>query len=168
MCSTDDDEAQSVCTRERDAFEIRIVSGDKAPQCVCACGQETEGKKFGVGGAAVTPPTDPCQCADPTDDCYKDHYGGICGCECKDSDGSDCCGNCVLLAKLTNGGQPPEWTPNSSVRRFIRPVLVRDPGCLRPTDPTVVGTPLSPAVAGGSNPPKKSKATKQKNESRQA
>jgi len=161
MCSTDDDEAQSVCTRERDAFDIRIVSGD-FPKCVCACGQVTmkSAARFGVGGgAAGTPPTDPCQCADPTDDCYKDHYQGICGCECKDSDGSGCCGNCVLLAKLTLKGEQgnTQWTPESGVRRFIRPVLVRDPGCLPPTD----------GIPKATNGQKKSKSTKRKGESQQ-
>lgn len=154
MCSTDDDDAQSVCTRERDGFEIRLVSGAEVPKCVCGCGKKTITASFGVGGANSGNPT-----TDPIDDCYKDHYQGICSCECKDSDGSECCGNCVLLAKLTKDGQPPEWTSESGIRRFIRPMLIRDPGCPQPIDSTP-----KPENEQATGQPKKSKSAKQKGE----
>jgi hypothetical protein len=73
-----------------------------------------------------------CYCVDPTDPCYADHYDGKCGCDCDDCTGLGCC-DCVILAKLTkvdNDGQI-SWTVDHSVRRFIRPVLMRDPEVAR-------------------------------------
>jgi hypothetical protein len=158
MCSTDDDEAQSVCTRERDAFEIRIVSATEFPNCVCGCKTHVGVHDSNVTGGAAAP-NPGCQCANPIDECYQDHYQGICGCGCKDTDGSGCCGSCVLLAQLTLQGEQGkmQWTPESGVRRFIRPVLVRDPGCLPPTD----------GIPKATNGQKKSKSTRKKGESQQ-
>lgn len=112
MCSCDDDSATSSCTRERDCFEIRVVS--KLPDCVCGCLHKRESLKSS------------CQCVNPKDDCYKDHYAGKCGCNCDDGSSCDC--NCVVLARLKqqdNSEQP--WEADHSVRRFIRPVLMSDP-----------------------------------------
>ncbi|MET0654284.1 MAG: hypothetical protein ABWY94_01765 [Pseudoxanthomonas sp.] len=63
-----------------------------------------------------------CRCADPTRDCYVDHYAGKCACDCCDSEW-------IVLAKATrsteNNGEA--WRVDHSVRRFIRPVLMADP-----------------------------------------
>jgi hypothetical protein len=73
-------------------------------------------------GAAPTPHD--CACADPCDPCNQDHYAGVCGCDC-------CDGDCVVLAVLTRtddgGGDIGTWDVSHKVRRFIRPVLMRDP-----------------------------------------
>lgn len=129
-CSSDDDEATSDCTREKDGFEIRLLSidPDKPPACLC-----------GWPGAPVPsyPPqrldeaaiqADPCKCVrDPMNDPrHSPHYSGTCGCTCGECSDCDC--KCVLLARVykTRKAQKP-WAGDHSVRRFIRPVLMRDP-----------------------------------------
>jgi len=131
-----------VCTRERDCYEIRILN--ECPKCACGCcpdpksGQtqdttqqtaantkKTSKKKTSAdlveGTGADVKPVD-CWCVDPTLPCYKDHYAGKCGCECCDDEW-------IILARLwdKSGGQNTEWTPDHTVRRFVRPVLMRDP-----------------------------------------
>src|SRR5262245_17146872 len=43
ICSSDEDDAPSVCTRERDGYEIRIVR--ERPGCVCGCPEPEEGEE---------------------------------------------------------------------------------------------------------------------------
>jgi hypothetical protein len=119
MCAADDESTTSVCTRERDWFEIRIVQ--TRPKCSCSC-PEPDANDL----ARVLPDTR-CECADPASPCYKDHYAGTCGCDCDDCSKCDC--NCVLLARLdwNKDIQQPVWTVDHRVRRFVRPVLMRDP-----------------------------------------
>ena len=103
-----------MCTREREGFEIRIVSEDE-PKCVCRC----------KPGRPLFKETT-CKCVDPELPCYKDHYDGKCSCECQDCDGG-CC-DCVLLARLDRPDlAKPDWIADHRVRRFVRPVLMRDP-----------------------------------------
>jgi hypothetical protein len=69
-----------------------------------------------------------CKCVNPEHKCYVDHYAGKCECNCNDCAGCDC--DCVLLARLDESGDDPDhpaWTPDHRVRRFVRPVLMRDP-----------------------------------------
>jgi|SRR5262245_38335668 len=119
MCASDEEEMASVCTREREYFEIRIVRA--RPPCVCGCPEPD--------------PRDPvqaffddkCKCVNPAHKCYADHYAGKCGCN---DDGAGCECDCVLLARLDRTGSDPEhpiWTADHRVRRFVRPVLMRDP-----------------------------------------
>jgi hypothetical protein len=134
-CGCDDDEAPSVCTRERDSFEIRIVTGEQPPACACVFPGDR--KQMTAATASPLPPPPPhgqvppkstdCQCVDPTDVYYQSHYLAECG--CKDEENSEgCCCKCVVLAKLEY--KLERWTANHSVRRLIRPVLMRDRGCL--------------------------------------
>jgi hypothetical protein len=118
-CSEDDDEAPMVCTRERDMFEIRVVS--ERPKCACGCPEPDNSANEGDDDEHGA---NPCWCADPNADCYRRHYQGECGCHCADS--PDCCCGCILLARLNKTGDG-EWAADHSVRRFIRPVLMRDP-----------------------------------------
>jgi hypothetical protein len=116
LCSPDDEEPEAVCTRERDCFEIRVVK----EQPKCACGWPDAG--LDVKHPYVQDPSD-CDCVNPQLHCYIDHYSG--NCKCKDED-CQCCGcDCILLARLDNNDG--EWTADHRVRRFIRPVLMRDP-----------------------------------------
>ena len=149
MCPGDDDEMVSACTRERLGFEIRVLTA--APKCACSCIIDKDDKKddkkketleeapagftedavIVTPGAATTPATaSPCACVDPTNPCYADHYNGICGCNCDDCAEGGCC-DCILLARVDKGTKLVEgvlpWYPDHSVRRFIRPVLMRDP-----------------------------------------
>ena len=142
VCSCDDDTTPAVCTRERDCYEIRILN--ECPKCACGCcpdpksgqtqdttqqtaanAKKTSKKKTSAdlveGTGADVKPVD-CWCVDPTLPCYKDHYAGKCGCECCDDEW-------IILARLwdKSGGQNTGWTPDHSVRRFVRPVLMRDP-----------------------------------------
>jgi hypothetical protein len=120
VCSTDDNDAPPVCTRERDGFELRVVS--KLPDCVCGCPHATpptEDEKKRAGGE--------CRCVDPRlHMCYCDHYAGKCGCHC--DDGADCACECILLARLDKPSDDNKpWHVHHEVRRFIRPVLMVDP-----------------------------------------
>jgi hypothetical protein len=147
-CSCDDEETPAVCTRERDCYEIRIVS--ECPKCACGCcpdpkaappqnnpqtaptapaalvAKKTTKKKVAADLVETTPTEDKdvdCRCVDlSTTKCYDDHYNGKCSCECCDDEW-------VLLAHLkdSSGGKNTGWTPDHSVRRFVRPVLMRDP-----------------------------------------
>ena len=119
VCGSDDDDAPSACTRERDGYEIRVLLGK--PECMCAC---FEDRKEGQ--------PDACLCVDPTDPCYADHYAGVCGCNCEDCGRCDC--DCILLARLDRKKDDKdkdknhsEWKADHRVRRFVRPVLMRDP-----------------------------------------
>jgi hypothetical protein len=118
-CASDDEETTSVCTRERDWFEIRVMR--TRPKCACSCAEpNADDPPQGV-------PEDECRCANPEHPCYKDHYEGKCGCDCEDCAKCDC--DCVVLARLDRiGDNPddPEWKPDHRVRRFIRPMLMRD------------------------------------------
>lgn len=124
-CASDDDEAPAVCTRERDGFEIKVVS--ERPKCVCGC-KDPEDRKSGVDLLLDTE----CKCVNPKLECYETHYDGKCGCNCDEC--SDCNCQCILLARLDKSGNTEskdegasEWDADHSVRRFIRPVLMRDP-----------------------------------------
>lgn len=127
MCSSDDDETASVCTRERDGFEIRIMRS--RPQCTCSCPDADS--YVGAYEARRREHHSECWCANPNDPCYRDHYAGKCGCDCEDCEACDC--NCVLLARLERDDrlddkyEYPVWKADHRVRRFIRPVLMRDP-----------------------------------------
>jgi len=121
MCSADDDEAASVCTRERAGFEIRIMRA--RPKCTCSCAEPQPNDDVPQGV-----PDDACWCANPNHPCYQDHYLGKCGCECEDCASCDC--DCVLLARIDRVDDDPEhpvWKTDHRVRRFIRPMLMRDP-----------------------------------------
>lgn len=113
LCESDDD-GQTVCTRERDGFEIRVVRA--APRCTCGLPDQAN-----TLGAETE-----CKCAVPTDPWHTGHYQGVCDGGC--GGGTEECGcDAVLLARLTRTGESRQWTPDHAVRRFIRPVLMRDP-----------------------------------------
>ena len=119
MCASDEDETTSVCTRERDGFEIRIER--TRPKCTCSCPEPDAYDRTQVLL------NDACKCVNPEHKCYVDHYAGKCGCDCEDCSNCDC--DCVLLARLDRSRDQdhPVWTPDHRVRRFVRPVLMRDP-----------------------------------------
>lgn len=122
VCASEEDESPTACTRERDGFEIRIVS--ELPKCVCGCRD----------GHPPYPEND-CRCVDPNLSCYQDHYAGNCGCNAGED--CDCTCDCILLARLDKPiyeGHP--WTVDHSVRRFVRPVLMRDPLTVKMPEPT--------------------------------
>jgi hypothetical protein len=119
VCASDEEESPSVCTRERAAFEIRIVR--ERPGCVCGCDEPTSNPPSQVGD-------EDCKCVNPAHPCYVDHYAGKCGCDCEDCQNCDC--DCVLLARLERKAADQNravWVVDHRERRFIRPVLMRDP-----------------------------------------
>jgi hypothetical protein len=120
MCASDDDEPTSVCTRERDGFEIRVERAQ--PKCSCHCVVDEKSAK-----ARGTTHQSECWCVDPQDPYYADHYLGTCDCSCDECAGGGC--DCILLAKIEKAGKDDgaKWVADHSVRRFIRPVLMRDP-----------------------------------------
>lgn len=155
VCSCEDDEASTACTREHEGFEIHVV-GERM-DCACGCpepeltrssaqakkktaskrstarsGTITESSSI-TGDSTRSTDTETCWCADPCSPCYHDHYMGECGCECCDCE-------CVVLARLdgvpdAKTGQIAEWKPDHSVRRFVRPVLMRDPQVWKEKNP---------------------------------
>ena len=127
MCASDDDEAPSVPTRERDGFEIRVVN--KRPDCACGCPEpKTENEvRVGETDCKCVKPYQPNKPDDPVKNCYDSHYDGKCGCNCDECSDCDC--KCILLAQLIKNEDDKEhpWHVDHRVRRFIRPVLMRDP-----------------------------------------
>jgi len=141
-CSSGDDELQSVCTREMLGYELRVMN--KRPKCVCDC-QEKEPPNVDRAkakkelyatrvGAGIEGDDDGegedkdalCLCADPNLPCHKAHYAGLCVCSCSECSSCDC--DCVLLARLTRDEKNADkWYRDHSVRRFVRPMLMRDP-----------------------------------------
>ena len=120
-CSSDEDEAPSVSTRERAGYEIRVYRD--RPECVCGCSDPVK------TDTPVTVTEDEgvdCRCVDPKLKCYEGHYSGKCGCNCDECTDCDC--KCILLARLERGSDIAKpWIADYRVRRFIRPVLMRDP-----------------------------------------
>jgi len=110
-CGSDDDQTVSVCTRERDGFEIRVV--DTRPECACGC----HPKKIAAKAVESDPPYD---CVDCQNECHRDHYAGKCPCDCCDCD-------CIILACASKRNGQDVWDLWHNVRRFVRPVLMRDP-----------------------------------------
>ncbi len=122
ICSPEDEDAHAECTRERDGYEISVVR--ERPACACGCEEplsETEER--------VT--ENECKCVNPYQDnlphfkCYQAHYDGECSCKCADCTDCDC--KCILLARIYRVGDTDQWLVDHRVRRFIRPVLMRDP-----------------------------------------
>ena len=163
-CSCDDDETPAVCTRERDGYEIRVLP--HLPECTCGCckeatttttetktdpaaakaksakkGQGTQNASSGDQTAAYSATSDAgqagktaeeCWCVDPKLPCYSDHYAGKCGCECCDCEW-------IVLAYVKETFEDKnnrKWKVDHSVRRFIRPILMRDPEAWREAHPT--------------------------------
>ena len=112
VCTSDDEESASVCTRERDGFEIRIVSDAK---CACGC----------PDAVYRDLPENKCQCANPALPCYTKHYAGEC--PCSSGEKAECCCDCILLARLERPYENQPLQASHAVRRFVRPVLMRDP-----------------------------------------
>jgi hypothetical protein len=102
LCGSDEDEAATVCTRERAYFKLRIDSGSDRPPCVC-------------GGATTL--------LDEAGQAARDNQCAVADPACASCD-------CVLLARIDpivdQAGQR-KWPVDHRVRRFVRPVLMRDP-----------------------------------------
>jgi hypothetical protein len=140
MCADDDTSSGAVATRERAAYEIKIVRADKPPKCACQCEPKLN-QAF----------KSDCKCVDPTLPGYQDHYDGKCGCNCGAcADGPcDCNCDCVLLAQLwrdPDNLKDPDWHTSHAYRRFIRPVLVRDPQIEKDPPPKAAAASTAPAV----------------------
>lgn len=144
VCAPDEDEPPSVCTRERDGYELCAFS--KRPPCDCGCAalapkptgtssptpppepSALQPAPTATPGASTEPPAEPwpdadtpCLCNQRTaaGACYHSHYEGECPCDC-------CECEWIVLAKATIDDSD-EWQVDHSVRRFVRPVLMRDP-----------------------------------------
>ena len=139
ICASDEDDSPTECTREKDWYEIRVVTSP--PECVCSCLEKSDdevsntaqGRTQSTGAetslseqSVASGEADETDCKCATGPCYEDHYFGICKCHCGDCSDCDC--KCVLLAHSKRVGDTDDWTTDHSVRRFIRPVLMRDPG----------------------------------------
>ncbi len=151
----DDDEGGAVATRIVDGFEIRVLS--ECPECACGCpasvpepepspeprdeeppvllarsgaqARKTQAAQA-MQASQTTPPVHDCGCVDPRHPCYADHYAGKCQC---------CESEWIVLARLCldHDGECTTWLVDHSVRRFVRPVLMRDPLPARRCRPAV-------------------------------
>jgi hypothetical protein len=152
QCPPDDDEPPSTCTRERDGFEISVFECRPCSGCGCpklvpretTSTSNTDGNTDGNTDATATgsgncPPEqapeplssetqDPCLCNLRTGTygtnqelsaCMHAHYQGECPCDCCDCEW-------IVLAVATRDAEHG-WSVDHSVRRFVRPVLMRDP-----------------------------------------
>ncbi len=156
QCPPDEDEPPTACTRDYDGFELRVFAERPPCSCGCRLlaeatpqlsavvpGKQAAGKTRAKGAranavaSAAQPaeaeetepaPTadDPCLCnlrtaaatATTMAACYFPFYDGQCLCDCCDCDW-------IILAVATL--QSEQWSVDHSVRRFVRPVLMRDP-----------------------------------------
>ncbi len=115
---------QSANSRARNAYKLTL--GASCPSGLCACGEAAVQVAAPPDDrAAVAPATNANDSqanqsailASASDPCYEAHYNGS---------SEDCNGDSVLLAKLTfdqKGGPKIDY----SVRRFVRPALIREP-----------------------------------------
>ncbi len=137
-CATDDDEATSDCTREKDTYEIRVLR--KRPDCVCGCPEQPKSQNQTNQNSLLPGKADEgdCKCVKPykpVPTCYDKHYDGECGCNCGKCTGCDC--QCIVLALLNKPtDETLPWKTDHSVRSFKRPVLMRDPQVEREQTPT--------------------------------
>lgn len=142
VCGCDDEGEPAACTREVDGFQMRLAG--ERPECACGCDPKPDRPAATTDPAGPpVPASDTCQCADPKLKCYQNHYGGLCGGDCTDCD-------CVLLARLDKSDKSNTWTTEYSVRRFIRPVLMRDPVAY---PPPAAQTGTDPKPADGATDP---------------
>lgn len=143
----EDDDSDTACSREREGYEFKVVSA--RPEWVCGSPEED----------AKTPDPDPKEnrykCADPSLLGYKDHYAGNC---------SDCDCDCkyVLLARLDQDtvDNKVSWKAEHGVRRYVRPVLAKDPERNKPK--TVVTSADTSLSSGGTNSIEKSSGAQSK------
>jgi hypothetical protein len=128
-CSSDEDETTYEWTRERLGYEISLVE-QRPDGCGCGCPDPQTEKETRIG------PDTPCKCVDPSQPkdpdpeqpykrCYENHYAGECESGCGDC--GDCACDCVWLAKVKWDEKESKWLVDHRPRRFIRPVLMRDP-----------------------------------------
>lgn len=148
VCGCEEEDSPSVCTREQEGFEIRLVKA-QPDDCACMCEEQPLPQPGGTSDGPPNAAPSQCWCADPCA-CLKPHYAGECNCKCCDVD-------CVVLAVLADSSSDPNagkaaansanpWITNHSVRRFVRPMLMRDP---------VVFNEQNPGVDPCAPPPKK-------------
>ncbi len=148
----DEDNPSTACTRERDGFEICAFT--TRPECSCGCaplapppppdnntgtpilapapasGSTTVAPPPSAATpASATPPAEepppgadtPCHCNKRHGEnaCYEKFYHGECPCGC-------CECEWIILAVAKREGDTDNWKIDHSVRRFVRPVLMRD------------------------------------------
>lgn len=130
LCSSEDGDVAPVYTRTREGYQLKVISGQEKSSGCCECKSTEENKLAKATREAEAAKTQGRCCdyiaipADPLDDndCYAKHYNGDCACDC----GCDC----ITLARIDLTNEPDksgEFAVDHSVRRFIRPVLMKDP-----------------------------------------
>jgi hypothetical protein len=105
--------AQRTAAADMQAIEHHAsTSGSASSDCVYPETLET----------APDPSEDPCHCNLRTGEnsCYESFYKGECPCDCCD------CEWIVLAVAARQDAEGNDWIIDHSVRRFVRPVLMRD------------------------------------------
>jgi hypothetical protein len=119
LCSSQDGEVAPMYTRTREGYEIKILRSEKdaQPPVCCTCAStfdkpDQERTKTCCDYIAI-----------PVDgqSCYADHYQGDCACDC----GCECIALARVLVRKNEAADTPYV--DHSVRRYIRPVLMKDP-----------------------------------------
>jgi len=124
LCSAQDGEIAPVYTRTREGFEIKLIeatAGENAVPACCSCGsvlldtQNTSGDEDCCDNLPITASRYKLQ------KCYQKHYDGECSCDC------EC--DCIVLAKVIKKEDPDslDYDVDHSVRRYVRPALLKDP-----------------------------------------
>lgn len=156
LCPPDEDEPPAACTRESDGFELRAFA--ERPPCSCGCkmlppvpvaaaeAPAAKSKAVTAKAAAKTAKAR-AEAAAVTGAALEDNTGGSLfnertraasndapeGCYFPFYDGQCPCASCdcewIVLAVATR--KKEAWSVDHSVRRFVRPVLMRDPQVAR-------------------------------------
>lgn len=131
LCSTQDGEMAPSYTRTREGYEIRVLKAESGIQPTGCCGRSTALATKSASSSSIQTKEDAKTCCDyiasPKDQGYESYYAGECAC--------DCANDCIVLAKIIAPKKPykdGELPVDHSVRRYIRPVLMKDP--LPPSD----------------------------------
>jgi hypothetical protein len=148
LCSAQDGEVAPVYTRTREGYQIKVIGGSTGgtqPTGCCGCDSTT------VTTATGTETKSCCDyIATPENQCYESHYHGDCAC--------DCACDCIVLAKvdLTQSSEEKGmFVVDHSVRRFIRPVLMKDPLLPKSTVTTAAGGGVTSGATNKSSKVKK-------------
>lgn len=152
----DEDEERSVCTQVRAGYQIKVVWDKPECACGCevtdpqpstpAAGMDVNMRQKAIDAeqdtiaafnvtsgtsaadfdyASIRPDENKCICTD-IPDCHVKHYDGECCCDCA-TKGCNCEWIVLAQVKMARYDREDQWIADHRYRRFIRPVLMRDP-----------------------------------------
>jgi hypothetical protein len=116
-------ESKSSKASERRQSRLEAEADDKTQSTASAITAADSNTECVDPETPETRTDDPCLCNQRTAEgaCYEEHYQGKCPCDCCD------CDWVILAVAARQDLEGMNWTVDHSVRRFVRPVLMRDP-----------------------------------------